>query len=59
MESYLHKSRKLLENELLTAGMVMMRFLDLFDISHENHIANWQVLGVTAISLELLTHELL
>lgn len=48
------KARELLENALLPAGTVMMGFLDPFDVDDEKHIAYWQAIGVTPISLELL-----
>jgi len=49
-----NKAREVLENKLLPVGTVMVGFLDPLDIRHENHIANWQALGITTISLELL-----
>lgn len=49
-----NKNRESLENKLIPVGSIMMGFLDPFDVSHENHISNWQSLGITTISLELL-----
>lgn len=49
-----NKIREHLENELLPDGTVMMGFLDPFDVQQENHIANWQRMGIKPISLELL-----
>ncbi len=49
-----NKNRESLENKLIPIGSIMMGFLDPFDVSHENHISNWQSLGITTISLELL-----
>jgi H+-translocating NAD(P) transhydrogenase subunit alpha len=49
-----NKGRGLIENKLLLPGALMMGFLDPFDVDHENHMANWQMLGITTISLELL-----
>ena len=48
------KEREALENTLIPSGSIMMGFLDPFDVGHENHISNWQSLGITTISLELL-----
>ena len=48
------KARELLENKLMSADMVMIGFLDPFDVEHENHIRTWQALGITTVSLELL-----
>lgn len=49
-----NKARENLENKLLSPNTIMMGFLDPFDVNHENHIIQWQKLGVTTISLELL-----
>lgn len=48
------KARELLENKFLSTDMIMMGFLDPFDVGYENHIATWQALGTTTVSLELL-----
>lgn len=49
-----NKIRECVENELIPAGTVMIGFLDPFDVGNENHIAKWQSLSITTISLELL-----
>lgn len=48
------KAREQLENKLFSKDTIMIGFLDPFDVDYENHIENWQALGIIPISLELL-----
>lgn len=43
------KQREALENKLIPSGTIMMGFLDPFDVSEENHFANWRSNGIWPI----------